>query len=86
MDLWKYPIAAVIPAYRVEKDIESVLCGLPPGLKHIIVVDDASPDSTADLIAASAKKDQRVVLIRHPQNAGVAARRSQASERLELGA
>ena len=59
------------PAYRVEHDIHSVLSGLPLYIKHIIVVDDASPDSSADLIADSAKKDNRITLIRHSQNQGV---------------
>ena len=69
--LQKYCIAAVIPCYRVEREIESVLGTIPSYIKHIIVVDDASPDSTADLVAASAKEDERIVLIRHPSNRGV---------------
>ena len=35
------------------------------------MVDDASPDSTADRVAAFAKEDERVILIRHPSNQGV---------------
>ncbi len=67
----KYSIAAVIPCYRVERDIQSVLGAIPSYIKHIIVVDDASPDSTADLVSASAKADPRILLIRHPSNQGV---------------
>ena len=67
----RYCIAAVIPCYRVERDIESVLGRIPAYIKHIIVVDDASPDSTADLVTASAKEDDRILLIRHPSNQGV---------------
>ena len=33
-------IAAVIPAYRVEGQIQGVLRELPPFFKHVIVVDD----------------------------------------------
>jgi len=66
-----YTIAAVIPCYRVERDIQPVLQAVPPYIKHIIVVDDASPDSTADLVTASAKEDDRILLIRHPSNQGV---------------
>lgn len=66
-----YRIAAVIPAFRVESEIESVLHGLPSYLKHIIVVDDASPDHTSDLVAALVKRDPRLVLIRHERNLGV---------------
>ena len=64
-------IAAVIPCYRVEREIQSVLRTIPSYIKYIIVVDDASPDSTADLVAASAKMDDRILLIRHPSNQGV---------------
>src|SRR5687767_9177244 len=67
----KYCIAAVIPCYRVEREIQSVLQTIPSYIKHIIVVDDASPDSTADLVSASAKDDTRVLLMRHPSNQGV---------------
>ena len=69
--LHKYCIAAVIPCYRVEREIESVLRTIPPFIKHIVVVDDASPDSTADLVSARAKEDERILLIRHPSNQGV---------------
>ncbi len=67
----KYRIAAVIPCYRVEREIQSVLQGIPPYIEHIIVVDDASPDSTGDLVTAAAKEDDRLLLIRHPSNRGV---------------
>ena len=66
-----YPIAAVIPAYRVEREIDSVLRGLPSYIKYIIVVDDASPDATGELVAAYAKRDRRIVLLRHTRNRGV---------------
>jgi len=48
-----------------------VLKGLPKYIRHVIVVEDASPDSTADLVAAAAKRDRRIRLIRHPMNKGV---------------
>ncbi len=67
----KHCIAAVIPCYRVEREIQSVLQTIPFYIKHIIVVDDASPDSTADLVTASAKEDDRILLIRHSSNQGV---------------
>jgi len=71
MNFFKYSIATVIPAYLVEKNIVSVISGLPRYIKYIIVVDDASPDSCADLVAAAAKKDKRITLIQHEQNKGV---------------
>lgn len=83
----KYNIAAVIPCYRVEREIQSVLCAVPRYVKHIIVVDDASPDSTAELVTASAKKDKRISLIRHASNLGVGgAMVTGYRKALELGA
>ena len=87
MNFNRYSIAAIIPAYRVERDIKTVLNGLPRYIKHIIVVEDASPDATADLVAAAAKKDKRIILIRHPRNKGVGgAMISGFRKALELGA
>lgn len=86
-DFRKYNIAAVIPCYRVEREIQPVLQTVPRYIKHVIVVDDASPDSTADLVTASAKKDRRISLIRHPSNRGVGgAMVTGYRKALELGA
>ena len=71
MELINYNIAIVIPAYRVEHEIAPVLRGLPDFVRYIIVVDDASPDATADLAADAAKTDGRIILLRHAQNQGV---------------
>jgi glycosyltransferase involved in cell wall biosynthesis len=80
-------IAAVIPCYRVEREIQSVLATVPAYVKHIIVVDDASPDSTADLVNASAQNDIRIFLIRHSSNRGVGgAMITGYRKALELGA
>ena len=85
--LEKYCIAAVLPCYRVEREIQSVLQAVPAYIKHIIVVDDASPDSTADLVMACAKEDDRILLIRHPSNQGVGGAMVTGYRRaLELGA
>jgi dolichol-phosphate mannosyltransferase len=64
-------IAAVIPAYRVEAQIQAVLRELPAYLKYVIVVDDASGDNTAALVAAAARGSRRLILIRHETNQGV---------------
>jgi len=86
-DFHKHSIVAVIPCYRVEKEIQSVLQEIPPYIKHIVVVDDASPDSTRDLVTASAKIDRRILLMRHPSNLGVGgAMITGYKKALELGA
>jgi len=87
VDFRKYKIAAVIPAYRVEGEIADVLCGLPLYIRHIIVVDDASPDSTSDIVAALAKRDRRLNLLRHDHNQGVGGAMVTGFRRaLEIGA
>ncbi|MDQ2692083.1 MAG: glycosyltransferase family 2 protein, partial [Chloroflexota bacterium] len=64
-----------------------VLQNVPTYIKHIIVVDDASPDATADRVAATAKENARVLLIRHPSNQGVGgAMITGYRKALELGA
>ena len=86
-DFHKYSIIAVIPCYRVEREIQSVLQAVPSYIKHIVVVDDASPDSTRDLVTASAKIDSRILLMRHPSNLGVGgAMITGFKKALELGA
>jgi glycosyltransferase involved in cell wall biosynthesis len=87
MNFSKFAIAVVIPAYRVEPTIQEVLRGIPDYIKHIIVVDDASPDTTANLVAASAKRNKRIVLLHHEKNQGVGgAMISGFRKALELGA
>lgn len=87
MNFEKYKIAIIIPAYRVEKNIESVLNTLPDYINHILVVDDASPDSTADLVTARCSIDTRLNLMRHVHNQGVGgAMISGFKKALELGA
>ena len=87
LDFTAFRIAAVVPAYRVERQIEAVLCSLPPYLQHVIVVDDASPDRTSELVAALAARDRRIVLIRHERNQGVGGAMISGFRRaLQLGA
>jgi glycosyltransferase involved in cell wall biosynthesis len=71
IDFRKYSIAVVIPAYHVADTIEAVLSELPEYLRHIIVVDDASPDNTSELVQNIANGDSRIALIRHAHNQGV---------------
>ena len=70
-DLRQHDIAVVIPCYRVEREINQVIASLPSYLKHIIVVDDASPDETAEVVRIHAQEDHRIILVRHENNQGV---------------
>src|SRR5574340_712746 len=86
-DFSQYNIVAVVPAFRVEAEIEQVLCGLPSYLRHIIVVDDASPDSTSAIVSRLAAGDSRIILLSHEKNQGVGAAVSTGfCKALELGA
>ena len=93
IDLSQFSIAVVIPAYRVEAHIEKVLSGIPDYIRHIIVVDDASPDGTSEITQtfdneSPAKQGSRpIILIRHEKNQGVGgAMITGFRKALELGA
>jgi len=64
-------IAVVIPAYRAADTVGPVIAGIPEVVDVIIVVDDGSPDATAE--AARASGDPRVVCVRRERNGGVGA-------------
>jgi len=78
-------LAVVIPAFKAEATIGSVVQQIPGYVDQIIVVDDASPDKTAEIVSGLA--DRRVVLIRHDRNLGVGgAMVTGFKKALELGA
>ena len=62
-------VAVVIPAYRAARTIENVIAGVPSFVRHIVVVDDGSPDETADVVRRAS--DPRVELVKHERNVGV---------------
>src|SRR5690348_13260310 len=66
-------IAAVVPAYNVGAEIAAVLRSIPPIIRTIVVVDDASLDYTGAVIERCAAVDRRVIAVRHPKNRGVGA-------------
>lgn len=51
--------------------IADVLAGIPPEVRHIIVVDDASPDSLLEILKQVS--DNRLIVLRHDVNRGVGA-------------
>jgi glycosyltransferase involved in cell wall biosynthesis len=78
-------IAVVIPAYRVADRIAEVIGRIPPGIRHIIVVDDASPDLLPDALAKVS--DPRLLVLRHEVNRGVGgAMKTGFTKALDLGA
>jgi len=78
-------IAVVIPAYRVASQVGRVVARVPPGVRHIIVVDDASPDGLQASLEALA--DPRLIVLRHDRNQGVGgAMKTGIRRALDLGA
>ncbi len=70
-DFSQYKITAVIPAYKVEKQIAETLARVPDYIREIIVVNDASPDKTGEIVRRRQVDDARIVLVEHAQNRGV---------------
>ncbi|MDX9851502.1 MAG: glycosyltransferase family 2 protein [Anaerolineaceae bacterium] len=64
-------ISVIIPAYKVEKHINTVIMNIPPFVKSIIVVDDGSPDLTGSILKKIS--DPRLIILTHEQNRGVGA-------------
>jgi glycosyltransferase involved in cell wall biosynthesis len=86
MDKHHQPVtAAVIPAYRVGALITEVITRVPTAVRHIIVVDDASPDNLQEVLAKIT--DSRLIILHHPVNRGVGgAMKTGVQKALELNA
>lgn len=69
----KYEVSVVIPAFNAQqfiaKTVESVLSQTFREIE-VVIVDDASTDSTFSIISAIAKKDGRVRVYRNDRNLG----------------
>jgi glycosyltransferase involved in cell wall biosynthesis len=66
----KTMVAVVIPAYKVSKHILGVVGSIGRDVSHIIVVDDACPEGSGDIVIKHLR-DKRVVVIKNPTNLGV---------------
>lgn len=72
-------ISVVLPAYNEEKNIESLVLSINKYLRprfktyEIVVVNDGSHDSTADIVIKMSKKFKNVRLISHGKNRGYGA-------------
>lgn len=69
--LHEHKIGVVIPAYNEEKLIRATVEGIPPYVSRIFVINDASIDSTAQVLESI--KDPRLHVITHEINQGVGA-------------
>lgn len=62
-------IAVVIPCYKTSQQICSVIEQMPEFVEHIIVVDDACPEHSGQLVEAL--NHPKVTLLSHQKNQGV---------------
>ncbi|MDY0253234.1 MAG: glycosyltransferase family 2 protein [Tenuifilaceae bacterium] len=63
-------VAVVIPSYNEAKNIASVISGIPKFVDHIVVVDDASKDNTAEVVRNLSNDNKRLVLLQNSKNLG----------------
>lgn len=63
-------IAAILPCYRVGRQVLDVIARIGPECARIYVVDDACPEGTAAVVERECR-DPRVSVLRHAQNQGV---------------
>lgn len=64
-------IGVVVPAYNEGALIEKVISTMPDFVDHMIIINDASSDSTYDTILKYKKIDSRIIVINHEINQGV---------------
>lgn len=64
-------INVVIPCYNVAAHIEAVINSLPLEVTWVIAVNDASRDSTLDILDRLAATNPRLVVVTHEVNQGV---------------
>lgn len=64
-------ICVVVPAYKEETQIGRVIEIMPEYVDKIVIVDDASPDKTVDVVKQQMESSNRIVLIEHSKNQGV---------------
>jgi dolichol-phosphate mannosyltransferase len=69
-------LAVVLPTYNERENIQEVIARLDSSLRGLsweaIVVDDDSPDGTADVVSAHAQRDPRIRLIHRVGRRGLA--------------
>jgi glycosyltransferase involved in cell wall biosynthesis len=66
-----HSIAVVIPCYKVEKHIQKVVADIPRYITSIILINDASPDKTGEILDQLAIDNSKITVIHHSKNQGV---------------
>ena len=63
-------VAVIVPCYRVGRQALAVIARIGPEVARIVVVDDACPEASGDVVERECQ-DARVVVLRHSVNQGV---------------
>lgn len=66
-------IAVVVPCYKEETQIGTVIETMPDYIDKVIIIDDTSPDDTVKVVEGYLDSHPNVELIVHEKNAGVGA-------------
>lgn len=66
-------VAVVIPAFNEEAAVGAAIAAVPDFVDHVIVVDDASTDATADVAGETGRARDGFEVITHAANRGVGA-------------
>ena len=72
-------IAVVIPTYNEKETLPSLLENMFEKIKpvvdelHVVIVDDSSPDGTADIARNLAEKFEKISVIQRPSKTGLGA-------------
>lgn len=64
-------ISVVIPCYNEETQIENVVQTMPDIVDYMVIIDDNSPDKTAEIVRSLLKENPKIVFIEHEKNQGV---------------
>lgn len=72
MNREKCSVGVVIPAYKVSKQIMSVLGSIGPEVDRICVIDDACPEESGRLVERESL-DKRIKVLYHSENQGIGA-------------
>jgi glycosyltransferase involved in cell wall biosynthesis len=80
----KKRLSIIVPVYNVEKYIERCLLSLlnqdiPKSEYEIIVVNDGTPDNSADIAQSIADKNENIIVV-HRENGGLSAARNTGME------
>jgi len=66
-----HSIAVVIPCYKVEEQIRKVVAEIPDYVTSVILVNDASPDGTGEILNLLAADNSKITVLHHAKNQGV---------------